>query len=50
MATAFFKKAYANKKKPAFSEPDGLVWLTIDTAAGLVTGYPMLASSATPQD
>ena len=50
MATAFFKKAYANKKKPAFSEPDGLIWLTIDTAAGLVTGYPMLASSATPQD
>ena len=50
MAAAFLKKAYANKTKPSFSEPDGLVWLTIDTAAGQVTGYPMLASSATPQD
>ena len=50
MTAAFLKKAYANKSKPAFTEPDGLVWLTIDTAAGQVTGYPMLASSATPQD
>ncbi len=49
MATSFLKKAYANRQKPSFPEPEGLVWLTIDTIAGQVTGYPMLASSATPE-
>lgn len=48
MAASFFRSAYTNKAKPSFKVPDGLVWLTIDTAASASSGTPMLASSYTP--
>ncbi len=48
MATAFLRAAYSDKQKPSFKAPDGLVWLTIDTAASEAAGAPMLASSYTP--
>ncbi len=50
LATAFFRQAYRDRERPSFSSPGGLVWLTIDTAASQASGYPMLASSATPDD
>lgn len=50
LATAFFRQAYRDRERPSFSSPGGLVWLTIDTAASQAIGYPMLASSATPDD
>ena len=33
LAAAFFKKAYADRDKPNFSQPDGLIWLTLDKRA-----------------
>lgn len=48
VATAFFRNAYKDKAKPSFATPSGLVWVTIDTAASAASGYPMLASSSTP--
>lgn len=50
LASAFFKKAYANRDKPKFREPGGLVWLTIDKRALTARGSVMLASDATPKD
>ena len=50
LATAFFRSAYRDKTKPSFSTPNGLTWVTIDTAATVATGHPVLASSYTPSD
>lgn len=49
LCAAFFKEAYAGKKKPGFTQPEGLVWLTIDQQAIAARGSVMLASSTTPQ-
>jgi membrane peptidoglycan carboxypeptidase len=49
LAAAFFKAAYADKEKPTFNAPDGLVWLTIDHQALITKGSVMLASSTTPE-
>ena len=50
LAAAFFKKAYANREKPDFSQPDGLVWLTLDKRALTSRGSIMLASDKTPKE
>ena len=50
LASAFFKKTYANRDKPQFRETAGLVWLTIDKRAIAARGSVMLASDATPED
>ena len=49
VAAAFFKEAFANREKPKFTEPDGLVWLTIDHQALITKGSVMLASDTTPE-
>lgn len=49
LVTAFLKSAYRDKAKSSFKNPGGLVWLTIDTAASLATGSPVLAGSYTPE-
>lgn len=49
VAAAFFKKAYADRSKPKFSQPDGLVWLTIDQRAITARGSVMLAGDLTPK-
>ncbi len=50
VAAAFFKKTYANRSKPKFAEPEGLVWLTLDKRAVTARGSVMLASDTTPKD
>ena len=50
LAAAFFKKAYADREKPDFSQPDGLVWLTLDKRALTSRGSVMLASDKTPKE
>ena len=50
LAAAFFKKAYADGEKPDFSQPDGLVWLTLDKRALTSRGSIMLASDKTPKE
>lgn len=50
VAAAFFKKAYAGRSKPAFKEPDGLIWLTLDQRALTMRGSVMLAGDTTPKD
>ena len=50
LAAAFFKKAYANRDKPDFKQPDGLVWLTLDKRALTSRGSVMLASEKTPKE
>lgn len=50
IAAAFFKKAYADRDKPKFTEPDGLVWLTLDKRAITARGSVMLAGNTTPKD
>ena len=49
VAAAFFKKAYAEREKPKFIEPEGLVWLTIDQRAVTARGSVMLAGDSTPK-
>lgn len=49
LAAAFFKKAYAEKEKPQFTAPEGIIWLTIDKRALTAKGAVMLASSTTPE-
>jgi len=49
VAAAFFKKAYADRSKPKFTEPEGLVWLTIDQRAITARGSVMLAGDSTPK-
>lgn len=50
LAAAFFKKTYADREKPDFSQPDGLVWLTLDKRALTSRGSIMLASDKTPKE
>ena len=50
VAAAFFKKAYADRDKPKFTEPEGLVWLTLDKRAITARGSVMLAGDTTPKD
>lgn len=50
LAAAFFKKAYADRDKPDFVQPDGLVWLTLDKRALTARGSVMLASDSTPKE
>lgn len=50
LAAAFFKKAYTDREKPDFSQPDGLVWLTLDKRALTSRGSIMLASDKTPKE
>ena len=50
LASAFFKRTYANRDKPQFREAAGLVWLTIDKRAIAARGSVMLASDATPEE
>ena len=50
LASAFFKKAYADQDKPDFTQPDGLVWLTLDQRALTGRGSVMLASDSTPKE
>ena len=50
LAAAFFKKAYADREKPDFSQPDGLVWLTLDKRALTSRGSIMLASAKPPKE
>lgn len=50
LAAAFFKKAYVDREKPDFSQPDGLVWLTLDKRALTSRGSIMLASDKTPKE
>ena len=50
LAAAFFKKAYADRDKPNFSQPDGLIWLTLDKRALTSRGSVMLASDKTPKE
>jgi len=49
VAAAFFKKAYADRDKPKFAQPEGLVWLTIDQRAVTARGSVMLAGESTPK-
>ena len=49
VAAAFFKKAYAERSKPKFTQPEGLVWLTIDQRAITARGSVMLAGDSTPK-
>lgn len=50
VAAAFFKDAYSGRDKPQFSEPEGLVWLTLDQRAITARGSVMLAGDTTPKD
>ena len=50
VAAAFFKRAYADREKPAFSAPDGVIWLTLDRRAITARGSVMLAGDLTPKD
>ena len=50
LASAFFKKTYADRDKPQFREAAGLVWLTLDKRAITARGSVMLASDSTPED
>ncbi len=48
LARNFLKAWYANRKKPTFSQPKGLVTVTLDKKAIEWRGQPMLATSLTP--
>ncbi len=48
LARNFLKAWYADKKKPTFSQPKGLVTVTLDKKAIEWRGQPMLATSLTP--
>ena len=50
LAAAFFKQVYADRDKPEFTQPDGLVWLTLDKRALTTHGSVMLASDSTPKE
>ena len=49
VAASFFKSAYADRDKPDFTVPDGIVWLTLDQRAITARGSVMLASDSTPK-
>ncbi len=48
LARNFLKAWYADRKKPTFSSPGGLVSVTLDKKAIEWRGQPMLATSLTP--
>ena len=48
LARNFLKAYYANRTKPTFSKPSGLVSVTLDKKAIEWRGEPMLATSLTP--
>lgn len=50
VAAAFFKQAYADRDKPQFVQPDGLVWLSIDQRALTSRGSVLLAGKSTPKE
>ncbi len=50
LAASFFKQVYADKEKPKFVQPDGLIWLTLDKRAITSRGSVMLASNKTPKE
>ncbi len=50
VAAAFFKQAYAERDKPEFTQPDGLVWLSLDRRALTSRGSVMLAGDSTPSE
>ena len=50
LAASFFKQVYADKEKPEFVQPDGLIWLTLDKRAITSRGSVMLASNKTPKE
>ncbi len=49
VAAAFFRHAYADREKPQFVEPEGMVWLTLDKRAITARGSVMLAGESTPK-
>ncbi len=49
LARDFFKAYYANRKRPDFVQPGGIVTASIDKKAIEVLGEPMLATSLTPE-
>ncbi|MDY5348518.1 MAG: PBP1A family penicillin-binding protein [Candidatus Ventricola sp.] len=50
LAAAFLKQVYADRDKPDFTTPDGIVWLTIDKRALTTRGSVLLASDSTPKE
>ena len=50
VAAAFFRRVYEGRDKPEFTQPEGLVWLTLDKQAIASRGSVMLASDSTPKD
>ncbi|MBQ8618627.1 MAG: PBP1A family penicillin-binding protein [Clostridia bacterium] len=50
VAAAFFKEVYAERDKPQFTAPDGMIWLTLDKRAITARGSVMLAGDTTPKD
>ena len=48
LARNFLKAYYANRTKPTFTKPKGIVSVTLDKKAIEVRGEPMLATSLTP--
>lgn len=50
LAAAFLKQVYADRDKPDFTAPDGVVWLTIDKRALTTRGSVLLASDSTPKE
>lgn len=49
LASAFLSKALEGRESPDFTQPEGLVWLTLDRRAMELTGNAMLASDMTPE-
>ena len=49
LATKFLKTYYADRSKPKFRQPEGMVWLNIDLKAIEWAGEPMLATATTPK-
>ena len=50
LAASFLKQVYADRDKPDFVTPDGVVWLTIDKRALTTRGSVLLASDSTPKE
>jgi len=50
VAASFFRKVYADKEKPQFTSPNGVIWLTLDQRAITARGSVMLAGDLTPKD
>ena len=50
VAAAFFKQAYTNRDKPDFTQPEGMVWLSLDQRALTSRGSVLLAGDSTPKE